>query len=85
MATEKFICTSVEKDAFDCTGKKIGVTGKRVLCYSREIGRQRVYRREFVDIPKNMKRLDFKKIEDAQKMCDGINKAYNDDFVVEPA
>ena len=59
---------------------------KRALFYSTSIGRRRIYRQGFgknqKEWLKGMKLLTYKSKSYAQKICDEINKAYNDDFKV---
>ena len=70
-----------EKDYFDKDGNQIAERIKRVLCYSSDIGKHRIYRQNFYNIEKGMKVFEYKTLKNAQKLCDEINKAYNDDFI----
>ena len=63
----------------------IGVSRKdnnfRALFYSYAIGKRRIYRSSYpVPSDKTFRLFAYKKIENAQLLCDVINEAYNDDF-----
>lgn len=77
-----FICESDAKPAKNFKGEVIGTIEKRALYYDKNIGRKRVYRRDFDEESKNWKILKFRTEEEAKSMCDEINEAYNDDFKV---
>lgn len=78
-----FIVTSEQKDALDYLGKKIGVTEKRVLCYSKSLGKRRIYRDSLKNCTQKLHILEYKTEQKAQDACDQVNEAYNDDFKVE--
>lgn len=71
------------KEVFDANGKSLGESGESALYYSTKIGRRRVYRQTYpTPFYKDLKLFTYKKKENAQKLCDEINKAYNDNYEV---
>jgi len=56
---------------------------KRGVFFIPKIGKRRIYRSSFNNTEPKFKILSFVKKENAQKTCDEINKAYNDNFEVE--
>lgn len=82
----QFIIVSDEKPAKNFKGEIIGTTPKRALFWSKDVGRHRAYRASF-ELPENqalsMVMFKFDDKKEAQELCKGINKAYNDDFKLE--
>lgn len=85
----EFICVAPSKEVFNVNGKSLGIEGERALYYSSDIGPHRIYRSSFpiepyyfrgTDLNKKMKLLKYKTIQEAQSICDEINKAYGDNF-----
>lgn len=86
-----YICFSPDKETFNIYGESLGMRGERALYYSNDIGRDRIYREPYPiepqyfngkDLNGNMKLFIYENKQDAQAMCNLINKAYNDDFIV---
>ena len=87
----KYICVSPDKEAFNINGESLGMRGERALYYSKDIGKNRVYRQSYPiepyfwglkDLNENMKLFEFNNKQKAQELCDEINSAYGDDFEV---
>lgn len=58
---------------------------RRALYYLRSIGRRRIYRRRMIFRETGLVILKYKTESYAQKICDHINRVYNDNFKVKPA
>lgn len=87
----KYICFSSGKELFNSKGESIGISDARALYYAKNIGKRRICRNDYplmpcmlngVDINSNLKLFAFKSPKYAQKLCDEINKVYDDDFKV---
>lgn len=79
----RFICVSDEKPSFNYKGEAQGTIPKRGLFFHQQIGRRRVYRRDFDSPPAVFKLKVFVTKQQAQNLCNSINEAHNDDFKVE--
>ena len=87
----KYICFSSGKEQFNSKGESVGISEARALYYAKNIGRRCICRNDFplmpcmlngIDINSNLKLFVFKSSKYAQKLCDEINKVYDDDFKV---
>jgi hypothetical protein len=74
------ICFSPAKEQFDVNGRNLGMGHDRALCYSKKLGRKRIYRSGYPTPDKRLTVLTFKSDSEAKAVCDEINKVYNDDF-----
>lgn len=81
MGKVKYICTSPEvklkKGDFE------PIQEARTLYYKSSLGRSRVYRQSSESPKKGFKRFEYVRKENAQKLADEVNAAYNDNFKVE--
>lgn len=77
----KYICVAPSKEVFDVNGKSLGIEKKRALYYAKDVGRRKIYRRTYLE-PDSMvfKLLKYKTKKYAQKVCEAVNEAYNDNF-----
>lgn len=87
----KYICVSPDKEMFNVKGESLGMIGERALYYSKSIGKHRVYRSSYPlkpyifrgkDINRGLNLLVFNTLKKAQQLCDEINNAYGDNFMV---
>lgn len=79
----KYICVAKRKELVNANGEKLGMSEERALYYSSDIGKRRIYRDSFpTPNYETFKLFKFNNIEKAQKLCDEINEAYNDEFEV---
>lgn len=62
--------------------ESLGMEDERALFFSPQVGRRRIYRQSISSPQKGLKILSYKKKENAERICDEINKVYNDAFVV---
>ena len=76
----KFICISDSKEHFDVNNVSLGMNGERALYYCKRLHRKRTYRLSYPSKQFDMALFVYKSKSKAQKLCDEINKAYNDDF-----
>lgn len=85
MSRVKYICTSPEisKENKTPPGTFTIIQEARTLYYNPSLGRSRVYRQSSKTPKKGMKRFEYVRKENAQKLADEVNKALNDDFKVE--
>lgn len=91
--SKKYICVAPEKEVFNVNGKSLGTDSKRALYYSEKIGKNRIYRNSYPDtepffwgldnVNADLILLRYETKEEAQEVCDEINKAYGDNFQVE--
>ena len=76
-----YICVAPSKEVFNASGKSLGMCEERALYYCRDIGRRRIYRSSYpIPDDKCFKLLKYKSLKYAQETCDGVNRAYNDNF-----
>lgn len=87
----KYVCVAPSKELFNIKGESLGMSGERALYYSESVGEHRVYRQaypikpyywEFKNLNEDMILFEFDSKEEAQKLCDEINEAYGDNFIV---
>lgn len=85
----EFICVAPSKEVFNIYGESLGIEGERALYYSSDVGPHRIYRSSFPiepyyfrgkDINRKMKLLKYETIQEAQSICDEINRVYGDNF-----
>ena len=78
-----YICLQRSKEVFNVYGNSLGQSGDSALYYSTEIGRRRIYRQTYpIPMYKKLRLLTYKNKKNAQKVCDYINKLFNDNYEV---
>ena len=65
-----------------CISKNEQGIADRAIYYSKQIGRSRCYRNGYPLSPFGLALFKYKKRENAQKLCDTINKALGENFEV---
>lgn len=91
MSKYVYICVAPSKEEYNINHECVGMRGERALYYSEDIGEHRVYRNSYPielyfwgleNLNEKMKLFKFDTKEEAQELCDEINRAYGDNFEV---
>ena len=78
-----YICVEKSHKEYNYYGDYVKESGENALYYAKEIGRSRIYRQSYPECRyKGLKLFTYKRKDNAQKLCDLMNRMTNSFYEV---